>query len=249
MPRLQCPHCQKIVKLDHQTFTVHEVVRCASCQGLIPVKQAVAEEPKRTRKQHFARKSNSSHTALFIGLGLLILLTVVISLIIYLNTQEPQETLPLAKADEQQPAHVPFQPAVPAPTRSSPPSAPATNLTFTQLWNREESLLEQIVQLMQSIRTADDAKAAVPKMKKLRADLAATRKQKDQAAETMPKEEWTELLPRYARQAEREQNYDQRYRAESDRLSSNPAFAPYLDGLFDTSVGVNRFDFGKNPRK
>ncbi|HQR07631.1 MAG TPA: HEAT repeat domain-containing protein [Gemmatales bacterium] len=79
MIRLQCPQCAVIVKVSDDTVSRHPVVRCANCQGLVPVRQCIIREPAQPapakRRPLKLRRSNSSQVPLVVGIvaGLLVL--------------------------------------------------------------------------------------------------------------------------------------------------------------------------------
>lgn len=256
MARMQCPRCEVIVKLDDQVVAIHDVVRCANCQGLIPVKQCTLPEqtsqPRRPgkRRKTLQRKNNTSKIMLLVSL-LVAAVLIVVSLTLILKPKQPPEML----ANATQPVAAINDRSMPAP--SFPPSEPskaearkeAPKLTYTQLLRREESLLNEMVTLLDGIQTLEQAKAGVAKMKQIRTNLNETRDQLEEAARTVSKEEWAENLPHFANKAQREQQHDQRYFAARERLMANPEFAPYVEQYTENSIGVNRFDLQRGSGK
>ena len=106
--------------------------------------------------------------------------------------------------------------------------------SFTALIQRDEggwSALCPELDVASQGMTADDAKAAIPQLRKLRQEEEVNHQQLKKAADAMTREEWTENLPRFAGKAKRDQEYDQRYFAAIGRIRSTPQLAPFSDQL------------------
>jgi len=256
MARMQCPRCEVVVKLDDQVVATHDVVRCANCQGLIPVKQCTLPEQTSQPRSHVKRrkirqrKNSTSKIMTIVGL-LVAAVLIVVSLTLILKPKQPNEILTVAT----QPRDAVSNRGMPTPS-VSPVDAGKTEgkkdapkLTYTQLLRREESLLNEMVTLLEGIQTLEQAKAGVAKMKQIRANLNETRDQLEEAAKTVSKEEWAENLPHFANKAQREQQHDQRYFAARERLMANPEFTPYVEQYTENSIGVNRFDLQRGSGK
>lgn len=257
MARMQCPRCEVIVKLDDQAVATHHVVRCANCQGLIPVDQCLLEQKKvssrspgkrRQPRQRIKRTTKVMRLAGFVVMAIL----VVVSLALILKAIQPRDEIAVnetrsVEAASEKVVHSPeLLPPAPGNVASK---KEVIKLTYTQLLRREQSLLNEMVTLLEGIQTLDEAKEGVAKMNRIRSDLKETRHQLEEAAKTVSKEEWAENLPFFANKAEREQQHDQRYFAARERLRGKPGFAPYVDQYTENSIGVNRFDLQRGSGK
>lgn len=246
MARLQCPRCQRRVKLGDDVIAAHPVVRCASCQGLIPVKQCLVQEipapakskPVKPAKKRVVRQQRGGASvipAVLGGLAVVVILGGVMWGLYYAS--KGSATASATQNTTSPDREVARQPS----TRPAIQNVPE-GLSHTALWDREEQLMEKLVQKLESINTVADVEAAVEPVREIRRELEQTRKQKEKAAETMSREEWQSNLGRYSKQAQKDKEYDDRYFAAVKRIESNPQLAAISHKLFDIQIGRNLFD-------
>lgn len=251
MVRLQCPRCQSRVKLGDDVIAAHPVVRCASCQGLIPVKQCLVQEspvvtnskPIKPAKKRVVRKQRDETSNAPAILSVIAAVVILGGMVFGLYYASKSGTTASATSV----ITLPDRDVARQPNRRPAIQNEPDEDSYTALWDREEQLREKLLQQLESIHTVADAEAAVEPVRETRRELERTRKQKDKAAETMSRQEWQSNLGRYSKQAEKDKEYDDRYFAAVRRIESNPQLAAISHKLFDTQIGRNLFDNSGRP--
>lgn len=238
MARLLCPHCEAKVTIGDDIIARHPMVRCAKCQQAIPVATSRIEEqptPKRIRK---LKRKSTFPVGLVIGggLGFLILLGLIITLVVVLGKgdAQAQSTQPSQPAKPQEgnlPA--PFQPMT--DKKTGEPSAlegRVTKESLRKLADQRDLIFEQMVVVMENLRTEADAEPAIEKLTKLFPEYNRLVKELKEKSSDLPTEEFADFIGEMAeRTMKTMQRTDRRLDIAAERIKINSALVKKLRQL------------------
>ena len=145
MIRLQCPQCAAIVKVSDNTIAQHPIVRCANCQGLVPVQQCIIKEPSRPapakRRPLKRRRSNPSQVTFIVSIVASLLLLAGGGFALYWLSRTPSASQIADMKKEN-----------------------IDNLSLDALYDRQDTVNDAIVQTLDSVQTRRDAERVKTKV-------------------------------------------------------------------------------------
>jgi hypothetical protein len=237
MAKLLCPQCKAKVTIGDDIIARHPVVRCSKCQQAIPVATSRISEQSLKQPRKLKRKSTfPTGMVVGVGLGLFMLLAAIITLVVLLgrgDLQQARDTQAgqLVTQDKSNPLQ-PFQPQ--SPTRDNRPTqdGPVTRESLMKLADQRDAIFDQMVTVMENLRTEADAEPAIEKLTKLFPEYNRLVKELKEKASDLPTEVFPEFIGEMTERTMKSmQKTDRRLDIAAERIKINSALVKKLRQL------------------